>query len=432
MKACTRFFRDIRGNFATIVAIIAPVLLGTAGLATDYAQYYRYSEKLQEVTDTAALAGTQELMLAGTSDDQIEAVVKSYVEANLLNDTLDSSVQIQTTIDRKNNDVKVDVSYVWYPMFAQYIYKKTTPIKTSATARLAGEGLTCVIGLMPPQKYAKSSIHLEHNSKLDAHNCGVYSNSDHSAGMRIDGAASIKAESICSAGGYLNFGSNGSFDPEPLVDCPKIDDPLRSRMIPMIGSCDATNLVIDKDTTLKSGTYCGGLAIRSNATVKLEKGIFIIKDGPLIVTDKASLIGKEASFLLTGDKSIFEFHADTTIDLSAMKTGKLAGLLMFEDHKVPYSFDFNPFFMAKLPENVRLHKIASNNARNLLGTLYLKNSVLLINSKAPVADQSAYTAIVTGRLWLQEGPTLYLNADYTTTTVPVPSGLIGKKPVLVN
>ena len=83
-----------------------------------------------------------------------------------------------------------------------------------------------------------------------------------------------------------------------------------------------------------------------------------------------------------------------------------------------------------MPPEVRLHKIASNNARNLLGTLYLSRSILLINADAPVADSSAYTAIVTGRLWLQKGPILTLNSDYTKTTVPVPGGLIGTKPVL--
>ncbi len=75
-----------------------------------------------------------------------------------------------------------------------------------------------------------------------------------------------------------------------------------------------------------------------------------------------------------------------------MTTGKLAGLLFYEDRNAPHSFNFNPFDLDNLPDDVRLHKISSNNAHNLLGTLYLKNSLLLVNANAPVADQSAYTA----------------------------------------
>ncbi len=80
---------------------------------------------------------------------------------------------------------------------------------------------------------------------------------------------------------------------------------------------------------------------------------------------------------------------------------------------------------------MRLHKISSNNARNLLGTIYLSRSILLVDADAPVADASAYTAIITGRLWLQAGPTLTLNANYSKTTVPVPGGLMGTEPMLV-
>jgi len=202
-------------------------------------------------------------------------------------------------------------------------------------------------------------------------------------------------------------------------------------MPPVVKDCRAEDLVIEENTTLKPGTYCGGITIRGNARVTLDAGVFVIKDGPLIVTDSASLTGDNASFFLTGKGSIFEFHPDTTIDLSAMETGGLAGLLFYEDRDVPHSFKFNPILPALTPKDVRIHKISSNNARNLIGTLYLKNSVLLINAEAPVADASAYTALVVGRLWLQEGPTLHLNADYTETEVPVPGGLIGSAPVLI-
>lgn len=451
-----KFSRNNQGNFATIAAIVAPVLLGAAGLATDYAQYASHSENLQEIADTAALAGTSELMIAGTSDSQVKAVVSAYVEANLGNDKLDTAVEVLTEIDRKTNNVTVNLSFVWQPMFAQYLDNRTTPIKTKATARLAGDGLTCVLGLMPPQRQAKASVHMDNDSKMLAEGCSVFSNSDSRYGLRVDSNAQMVAQSICSAGGIYRNGRNASFTPEPLVDCPKVDDPLSGRLPPPIGSCDHQDLVIGTATApdtgggsgslkiaatgyggagtkhiLKPGTYCGGLTINSNAEVELERGIYIIKDGPLWIAEQGKLVGKEASFYLTGADSEINFEPDTTIDLSAMTTGRLAGLLFFEDRNAPHSFSFDPFDLGNLPTDVRLHKISSNNARNLLGTLYLKNSLLLINSNAPVADQSPYTAIVAGRLWLQEGPTLYLNSDYTTTQVPVPDGLIGKRPILV-
>ncbi|MEM6665710.1 MAG: hypothetical protein AAF638_04840, partial [Pseudomonadota bacterium] len=76
-------------------------------------------------------------------------------------------------------------------------------------------------------------------------------------------------------------------------------------------------------------------------------------------------------------------------------------------------------------DGVRTHVINSNDARKFVGTFYLPNSTLFIGSKAPVADKSAFTVIVVGRLWLTAGPTLTINSDYSLTDIPLPKALAG-------
>ena len=181
---------------------------------------------------------------------------------------------------------------------------------------------------------------------------------------------------------------------------------------------------------LEPGVYCGGLFIGQNQNVTLSPGVYVINDGPLVVSGNAKIKGEGVGFYLTGKDSVFDFQADTEIDLVAPKTGPLAGILIFEDRNVPYGERFNPFNLSKLPDDVRLHRIRSNNARQLLGTIYLPRAILMIDSKAPVADKSAYTAIIAWRIWLREGPSLHLNADYKSTDVPVPSSLVGGQIVL--
>ncbi len=66
--------------------------------------------------------------------------------------------------------------------------------------------------------------------------------------------------------------------------------------------------------------------------------------------------------------------------------------------------------------------------RELTGTIYLPNGKLFINPNAQVAEQSAYTAIVSYQLELTEGPELVLNSDYGSTKVPVPGWYQGLKP----
>jgi len=78
--------------------------------------------------------------------------------------------------------------------------------------------------------------------------------------------------------------------------------------------------------------------------------------------------------------------------------------------------------------NLRHFRISSNNARNLLGTIYLRDGQLDIDSDRSIADRSAYTVVVARRINVTAGPDLYLNTDYDGTDVPVPDGVGPQQP----
>ena len=65
----------------------------------------------------------------------------------------------------------------------------------------------------------------------------------------------------------------------------------------------------------------------------------------------------------------------------------------------------------------------SDNARNLLGTIYMPQGEIIIDATKPIADKSAYTVPVVNQLHLYSGPNLILNSDYNATEVPVPMGV---------
>jgi hypothetical protein len=50
---------------------------------------------------------------------------------------------------------------------------------------------------------------------------------------------------------------------------------------------------------------------------------------------------------------------------------------------------------------------------------------LTIDANQPVADKSAYTALVVRRFTANAGPTVTLNTNYDETDVPVPDGIRG-------
>ncbi len=400
------FYNNSRGNIATAAALVLPMLLCVGAYVTDYVIMFHQKAALQEAADAAALAAVKELGLVGADEKLISSVANSYVnsifnEASTVSGD-NTNLKIVDTPSKEDSQVKIDLSYTWTPFLAHLFDYRVTPIEVSATGALAGNSLTCIIGLMQPQRLAKSSIHLDDRSIVQANDCAVFSNSVSRYGLRAVSSAQMTAGTICSAGGVLTLGwrAKAQFSPSPITDCPKIQDPLLQRPAPNVTACrtENNNREVNTDTTLSPGVYCNGLTISGNAKVTLSPSVYVIKDGPLIVKDTATLTGVKSTFFLTGANSVFDFQSDTTIDLAAAETGNTAGILFFEDRNVPHSFDFNPFDLDNLPKDIRVHKISSNNARNLLGTLYLSNSILLVDADAPVADDSVYTAIITGRL----------------------------------
>jgi len=72
---------------------------------------------------------------------------------------------------------------------------------------------------------------------------------------------------------------------------------------------------------------------------------------------------------------------------------------------------------------MRRFSISSDNARKLLGTIYLPKASFYVDANKPVPDLSAYTVVVARQIELSAGPNLVLNANYGNTDVPVPKGV---------
>jgi hypothetical protein len=199
--------------------------------------------------------------------------------------------------------------------------------------------------------------------------------------------------------------------------------------------------------------------------VTLNPGTYVIKDGPLIVgpgsltigltllgapgtcSDRdvtisvsvlgctlkltadaiGSMKGTNVGFYFTGTVPAdsdgvvrpLQFMPRSVVEISAPKTGDMAGLLFNEDRAAPAGRQF---------------QVKSDSARRLVGTIYLPRGTFVVNANQIVADQSEYTAIVARRIDLSQAPRLVINANYGATDVPVPKGLgpTSSQPVLTD
>lgn len=404
------FLGDASGNLAMMFAIIAPTLLLVVGIGVDYGLALRHRERLQVAADAASIAAAKELAITDAMKQSVQSVVEAVVASTLAAD-LGSVAQgfeatsAVTDVSGEPLQVRVEVSSPYKSPLGSRLGIGSQKLRASSVATVIGKPSICVLALDPS---AMGTIYLQKQAKVVGQSCAVYSNSTHPNGIKAFGSSTLIASMICSAGGKA--GGKGNFTPDPITDCPQFDDPLASRPEPAVGACLASNLVIiDRSVTLSPGTYCGGLTIDGASVVTLKPGIYVIKDGPLTVAGTAQITGQHVGLYFHGAKASFTFQTDTTIDLSAPRSGTMAGLL---------------FFGSRSQSGVD-YKILSDHARNLLGTIYLPQGSLTIDANAPIADQSAYTAIVAQQLRANAGPTVVLNTNYDATDVPVPDSIRG-------
>jgi hypothetical protein len=181
--------------------------------------------------------------------------------------------------------------------------------------------------------------------------------------------------------------------------------------------------------TLFPGTYCGGLTVTLGATAVLTKGVYIIKDGPLLVNLGATLKGDGVGFYLTGALALLDFDFLSSINLKCPSDGPLAGILFFEDRAAPIG---------------RIHLLSSRNAPDLLGTFYFPNGDLIVGAPtvvggvqaicanlpitinqcppllADIAIDSAWTIIIAHDIIVNFGVRLTLNTNYSGTATAPP------------
>lgn len=404
-QCCLGFLAAEQGGVVVLFGLGVALLLGVAGVALDFGTAVHLKARLQKAADAAAIAATQDLSVSTADRSRVSAAARSVVQAEL--GPVPADLSIEAEVNSAHTGVEVRLSQRHAASLSKILKPEGSQITVSATAVRGGTRKVCVLGLDPE---VSQTVSLDAKARITAAECAVYSNSQHKDGVKSTSSAILKAQFICSSGGFAGSASN--YSGERKTDCPRMPDPLSNRPAPPVGPCKGgktEKLTIETDQVLGPGTYCGGIEIKKAAKVTLSEGIYVIRDGMLKVDETATLYGRNVGLYFTGKDASFDFLSSSTVNLGAPKDGPMAGILFFGDRNAPGS---------------REYKITSDNARTLLGTIYLPRGYFTVDASNPVADQSAYTAIIVRRLDLKAAPNLVLNASYHQTDVPVPQGLV--------
>lgn len=396
-------FQNRDGNVAMTFALLTPLLFLAAGMGVDFQGRLAQKTALQDAVDTLALRGARELLLENSTKSTIESLLGATAEKQF-GPTL-GQFEMTPTVDKTDGLVTVQIAQPSKKaFFLVQFFPHEDPIIVDATAQASGGTNVCVISLDPT---AKDSILLTGLARLTGDACAIFANSSNAFAIGSYNSAKLSSKITCSGGGY--GGGSTNYDPIPITDCPVRKDPLAERTPPTIGVCDYSRFSVkDYVGTLQPGVYCGGLAIMGNSKIQFASGIYVIKDGDMEVLGTSNISGTNVGFYFVGNGADLFLYDSVVVEISGRETGLMAGLLIWQEPS------------GKMQ---KVFEVASNNVRNLTGTIYIPNGKFLARSNSPVAQSSAYTAIVAKKIELLSGANLVLNTNYDQTPVPLPNGV---------
>jgi hypothetical protein len=324
LKFLKKLWRDRRGNALLIAGAAMPLIVGSAGLASDTIQWTLWKRQLQRLADSGAEAGVYAIVLGNTVDNCSNittATSTSPVAYSIKTNNHLPQTPVCTAVNPPSaggytadaNAVRVTISMQRRLGFSGMFLSTTPTITASATATIVPAGKYCAISLI---KTATTGISAGGNATVNL-GCGMITDSTSLSAAVAFGSSSVTASPVAAVGGIAasdNWGTGTVLQPFTISQ----PDPFASVNPPTPSGCQSfsawdtgnnntpggtVDLTRDGSPITPGGTYCikengGNLSIKGNVT--LPSGTYVLDQTSLTMTNNnASLTCDQCTFILT-------------------------------------------------------------------------------------------------------------------------------------
>jgi Putative Flp pilus-assembly TadE/G-like len=386
------------GQMMLLVTVALIVLLGLAGLATDFGLLWTEKRQIQTAADAAAVAGA----LAVVSGGNVTTAAKTD---SSVNGFTDGSNSVTVTVNNPpasgsyagdSSAVEAIVTKPERTYFLRVLGYNSVAITGRAVAHT---GAHDCIYVMDPS--ANNALVVSGSASLSS-GCGIIVNSSSSQAMVSSGSACISASAIGVNGNY----SSGSCAPVPTpkTGVPAALDPLAYLTEPTPGTCTPSTAsghgyTATNGATISHGTYCSGITVPGGVTLNLNSGLYILDGGGLTVSGTSSIIGTGVTFYNTQGAASYKpivISGGSSSSLTAPTSGTYEGILFFEDRSIT---------------STQQNTISGGSTGAFQGALYFLHSPL-VYSGGSIGSSTAYTVIVADTLTISGSSTV--NDDYSS------------------
>jgi Flp pilus assembly protein TadG len=401
------FWRDERGNVVIFVVLSLPVFFMLATIAVDVGYLWSIQAQLRAAADAAALAAVHSI------DDKARARARAieYATKNMptsehgdvllpadvalgnwssgrfdaSGDPLNAVQVILRRASANGNPVSL--------FFAQYVGMGSPDVTVEAIATVkTRQAHYCVLAL---DRYDGDSLKTEGKSELKLNRCGIAVNSGSNWAFTMTDQSQVKVRKAgISVVGDIRQESAAKLkaDFSPTIGANAVADPFSGLNVPYGYGCNFRDTVVDKDSKLYPGDYCGGLTITNRSDVELGSGVYVIKDGDLRIEGDSDVRGEGVTIILTkgtGKKvGSFWLSGHSMVRLTAPVSGPFKGVQIFQDRAAPSSGQNQIVGASKEGGPTKLY---------INGALYFPSQTLLIGGDSQVETKDGGCVTVVAR-----------------------------------
>lgn len=395
-KILANLAKSRSGNATLLMAVGMPALIGGAGLATDFSQYYLWKRELQHAVDQAAIAGA--FALASDREALYDDRALQEFSANMgVTDDFagDPTVQLADYGGGTGNSVVVRISATRRLPFSSFLTDSPLLVEAAAQAtwRKGDSFAACVKALSEEG----TGISVDNGAKVNA-KCGLAALScrkhkvtdEIGKGYAIEIAenAEVDVNSITACGDIkapdglpVTPGVSGLVDEYKDLPTPQPEDSTERSLECSKGKNKTANPV--------PGVYSGFVA---KCQVTMKPGIYVINGGVLDLSTNYPITGTGVMFILKNGAQLKLGGTGNTgnlvespISLTPMTSSQFlttpnepyadryAGVLIFEDKN------------SKIGGENQKHVINGNTKGAIEGLIYTPANTIRINGGAQVS-----------------------------------------------
>lgn len=422
------------GGVMVLTAVMIFGILACSALVIDLGYAYVTQTQLQNTADSAALAAAREL----PNQSAVETAAIQYANKNMAtgqhgnvitasNVTTGNWNPSTRTFDPSGTPVNA-VTVVasrsqangnpLQTFFAKLI--NVTGFDISARAMVFYDGLpNCMLAL---DNSAAMALDVTGGAALTTSNCAIHVNSSDGTALRTSGAGSqITADSVCVNGNY-SAGGNG-ITQTPNTGCGQKIDPLASYLTPPdASSCDYNNATYTGSGgggaplhTLDPGVYCGGITVKGGASVELNPGTYVMKDGKLKVTGGGDVTGNGVTVYLEGNNAEIDLGGGGNLHMTAPASGPLAGMLIYGDNTAS--------------PGLSTSNLSGGGNLYYEGVIYLPTQLANF-SGGSVVNTPPLSVVIADEINFSGGSSFTFQADLDNTTIPLPPPLMPRAKIV--